>query len=380
MPDASMTVDNVMRSADPYMSAAAGDHPRQRSLTCQVDCVADGAWDDLISAFDDTHHEQTARFAIRQWNSRESHILLSEAGVPVAGARLAVITLPGCKTGLAFLRFGPFWRRRDRAPDLGLYRSAIAALVDEYCVRRGHCLTIIPRPNPDFYQTECDALAELGFSIRRKNPDPNRYLVDLSLDQDAQLKSLDQKWRYNLRQALANGFDIRMCESDADFQAFQSLYDGMVARKNFSSTPPDHLIDGRNDRVAPALQPRLALAFHQGRPMVGATVGIFGDTAYYTFGASAAAALSLKGGYALQWWIVCWLSREHRTRWYDLGGEAGERGLRQFKKGFVGKRGAIVVMHGEYDRWTYLPGRVATDLIFGLRGAQRVIREWRYGG
>lgn len=74
------------------------------------------------------------------------------------------------------------------------------------------------------------------------------------------------------------------------------------------------------------------------------------------------------------------VSREHRTRWYDLGGEAGERGLRQFKKGFVGKRGAIVVMHGEYDRWTYLPGRVATDLIFGLRGAQRVIREWRYGG
>jgi lipid II:glycine glycyltransferase (peptidoglycan interpeptide bridge formation enzyme) len=262
---------------------------------------------------------------------------------------------------------------------MNVYRAAIAALIDEYCVRRGHCLTVIPRANPDFYQHECDVLTECGFSIRRKNPDPNRYLVDLSLDEDTLMRSLDQKWRYNLRQALANNFDIRFCESDDDIQTFQSLYAAMVARKNFSSTPPDHLIGRRNASFAPELRPRLVLAFHEGQPVVGATVSIFGDTAYYTFGASSAASLSLRGGYALQWWIAQWL-REQGVRWYDLGGEAGEHGLRQFKKGFVGKRGAVVEMYGEYDRWTHVSGRIATDVIYGLRAAQRTIRQWRYGG
>ena len=33
-------------------------------------------------------------------------------------------------------------------------------------------------------------------------------------------------------------------------------------------------------------------------------------------------------------------------RWYDLGGEVGDEGLRRFKKGLVGKRGAVVVTCG----------------------------------
>jgi hypothetical protein len=38
------------------------------------------------------------------------------------------------------------------------------------------------------------------------------------------------------------------------------------------------------------------------------------------------------------------------------------------------------VVNGEYDYWTSTPGRVAADLIYGLRAAQRAYRDWRYGG
>ena len=87
----------------------------------------------------------------------------------------------------------------------------------------------------------------------------------------------------------------------------------------------------------------------------------------------------MKAGYTLQWWIVRWLSAQRGMRWYDLGGEVGERGLRQFKKGLVGKRGAIVVTNGEYDRWMHLRCRVAADLVYALRAARRNFRNWGLG-
>ncbi|MEA2953277.1 MAG: hypothetical protein QOJ96_2797 [Alphaproteobacteria bacterium] len=345
-------------------------------LDCEVDTVADLSWDQLANEFEDLNYDQIACYSAGQWGKRVSHLLLRQQDVPIAGARTAIITLPGFKRGLAFLRFGPFWRRRDGASDLAVYRAAIAALVEEYCVRRGHCLTVIPRPNPEFYQQERQVLSEFGFSVRRAFPDPNRYLIDLSLDEDAQMRSFEQKWRYNLRQALAHDFEIRLCESDADVRAFQSLHATMVTRKGFYNHDMVHLLPELAAQLPEGLRPRIALAFHQGRPVVGAAIALLGDTAYYVFGGSDSAALSLKGGYALQWWIIRWLSSQN-VRWYDLGGEAQEPGLRQFKKGLVGKRGAVVTMAGEYDFWTQTSGRLMADAIYGIRGAQRIMRSWR---
>lgn len=95
------------------------------------------------------------------------------------------------------------------------------------------------------------------------------------------------------------------------------------------------------------------------------------------FGGSDSAALSLKGGYALQWWIIRWLLPQG-VRWYDLGGEAQEQGLRQFKKGLVGKRG-IVVTIDEYDHWTQPSAGLLSDAMYALRGLQRIIRSRCYG-
>lgn len=345
----------------------------------ETDSVPDASWDHIIAGFDDGYHEQTACYAKLHWRARDSHLLLRADGVAIAGARVAVFSLPTVHAGVAFLRFGPFWRRSGQIPDPENYRTAIHALVEEYCDRRGYCLTVMPRPNPVFYPLECEMLEDAGFSIRRQPRDPNRYLVDLSLEQDALMRGLEQKWRYNLRQALANNLDIRLCEDEADTRTFEALYRSMMARKNFSSTTPVHLSAELQAGLPAELRPHLFMAFQQGQPIVGAMIGVFGDTAYYMFGASSQSALTLKAGYALQWWIVQWL-RQRAVRWYDLGGEAGEQGLRQFKKGLVGKSGTVLATKGEYDRWTRPSARVAADLIYSLRAAQRVFRQWRDRG
>jgi Acetyltransferase (GNAT) domain len=361
------------------MLSALSRLEKHGKIECEIDTLAAAEWDRIASEFDDQNYDQIACYSAGQWGDRVSHILLRRHGKPIAGARVAIITLPAIRHGLAFLRFGPFWRRHGETSDIATYRAAIGALVHEYCVRRGHFLTVIPRPNPEFYAEETKVLAEFGFAVRRQFPDPNRYLVDLSLDEEAQMKSLDQKWRYNLRQARANNFEIKLCESEEDIRTFQSLHAGMVTRKGFYNADMVDLLPKLAADLPENSRPHIVLASYQGRPVVGAAVAILGDTAYYVFGGSDDASLQLKGGYALQWWIIRWLSQKN-VRWYDLGGEAGEQGLRQFKKGLVGKRGAVVNMTGEYDHWSKPSARIMGDAVYGLRSLQRTIRRWRHRG
>lgn len=347
---------------------------RRPTYSVNIDNVPDHLWDNIASEFADINPEQTACFAGHHWKGRDSHILLRHEGKPVAGARVAILKLPLMGRGLAFLRFGPFWRREDSEASPEIYRAMIEALVEEYCVSRGHCLTILPSPHPRHHALECGWLRDSGFLQRRKFEDPERYVVNIALDDKAQLQSIAQKWRYNLRKALANPIEVRLARDPAETETFQDLYVAMMERKQFASTTPVHLTGQLIAGLPDKLKPKLVVAYHEDKLVAGAVIGTFGDSAHYIFGASSAEALPLKAGYALHWWIYQWL-HARGFQWYDLGGASHEPGLRQFKKGFVGKSGQIVTMQGEHDRWTTPLGRLSADTIFGLRTLKRRLRH-----
>jgi CelD/BcsL family acetyltransferase involved in cellulose biosynthesis len=350
---------------------------RPAPVAVEVDSLDPGAWDRLVGAFDDGSLEQSAAWTDGVWGARRtSHLLLRRGPVPIAGARVVILPVPGVGRGVAWVKFGPFWRRRDAPADPASHALAAAALVDEYCVRRGHCLTILPRPTPERADEEARTLASLGFVRRRRMADPNRYVVDVALDPEARLPRLDQKWRYNLRRAMRGGIECRVVDAPRGPAIFGELHARMIARKPQADVDPLEVLPALGRRLAERMRPRFVLAFHGGTPVAGAVVAVCGDTAFYVFGASDAAALPLRAGYVLQWWIVGWLAGLG-VRWYDLGGEAGDAGLRQFKSGLVGTAGVVVRMPGELDRWTRLPGRLAADCVFALRGLKRVVRSAR---
>lgn len=364
----------------PGREALEQARPRGRSTdpSVEVDTAAPEAWDRIAAEFDDPTYDQTACFARQQWGApRISGLLLRRDGIVVAGAQVVIVTPPLLGRGLAYVKFGPFWRRRGEPADPEIYRSVLRALAAEYCDRRGHCLTVLPRPNPVYGEAEAQILRELAFAVRRPMPDPNRYLVDASLAPDAAMKSLAQKWRYNLKQAQANGLEIRLGDGAADVATFAALHGAMVSRKKHDDADALHLVPTLAAGLPERMRPRTVLVFHEGRPVAGAVVGILGDTAYYVFGASEDSALPLKAGYALHWWIAVWLNREG-VRWYDLGGEVLDPGLRQFKKGFVGKSGAVVSAAGEFDRWSSVRGRLAADAIYRLRDLKRAAGSLRH--
>ena len=77
----------------------------------------------------------------------------------------------------------------------------------------------------------------------------------------------------------------------------------------------------------------------------------------------------MRAGYALQFWIATQLARRG-NRWYDLGGDGGNAGLTQFKKGFVGKAGAMPDIGADHS--------LCTDPVSRLAGyAFEQVQAWR---
>src|SRR4051794_25841145 len=116
------------------LRSAGRIHDRGRSspardadgFSCEIDTLTPAEWDGLVAQFDDLNLFQTAAYADGlRGAQRMSHLALRRDGVAVAGARIALMKLPGCPIGIAYVKYGPFWRRTGAPPDEGIYRAVV---------------------------------------------------------------------------------------------------------------------------------------------------------------------------------------------------------------------------------------------------------------
>lgn len=333
-----------------------------------LDVVPHQQWDREISFFADASYDQTTVFAASKWGpERVAACRVMHRGDLIGGAVAAHLTVPPLATGIYYVKFGPLWRRCGAAPAYWNYERVVRALRREFCDNRASLLTIVPRPNPDFAAREAELLIGAGFRVDEPAPDPNRYLVDLTADDP--LAALSQKWRYNLKRARKEGLCVQELGPVEGYKAFASLHRIMVARKAFACDDTVEVVPQFAAALPAELVPKVYLTYAGERPVAGAVVGKTGDMAHYLYGASSEEGLARHAGYLLQWHILERL-RGSEQRWYDLGGEAFEPGLRQFKRGLVGRQGQIFETPGEFSCWTR-PGAK------WLRTAARVARSAR---
>jgi len=345
-------------------------------FSIEVDSLTPVEWDRAIANFDDLNLFQTAAFADGlRGEGRMSHLLMRRDGVAVAGARVAIMKPRGFPFGVAYIKHGPFWRRSGGAPDQQTHRAMVSAIVDEYARRRGHLVTISPRPHPQFLPLEESLLQEAGFVAQSRLKRPiTFFLVDTGLDEKALRASLSQSWRHNLKQAERNEMEICFRKPAEGLPDFLALHDAMIARKKFIDREPLHLLPRIFEQL-PSSCCQIVTASYQGEVVAGAVIILAGDVAYYLYGASADAALNLRAGYAMHWRIAGWLA-EQGIGWYDLGDGFGH--LRQFKHGFAGKAGAILTAT-EFDRALTPQARLLGSAIYSARnfvGTLRSCQRW----
>jgi hypothetical protein len=353
--------------------------PLPSDFRVEVDGVTGAAWHGLVSQFDDANIYQLWQLAETGRRADDvSRLVLRQGDEVVAAAELRLFCLPLTRSGVAYLRWGPLWRRTGRTPDPEHFRLALRALRTEYVERRGMVLRLNPRLFTGEHADRIESLTQEGYSLLPPASAEQTLIMDLSPTVEQLRAGMDKKWRNCLSKSEREGLTLESGTSDALFDLFTPIYDEMVQRKQFAPTADL----ARHRRIQATLPEDLKMgvivARHQGRPCAGAIYSAIGDTALYLFGATNDVGMRTSGSYLVQWELLNTLKR-HGIREYDLHGINAESnpGTYRFKKGLAGKHGREVSFVGPSQ--CFAPSLTNYSLLLAdhLRGKVRRSRANR---
>jgi lipid II:glycine glycyltransferase (peptidoglycan interpeptide bridge formation enzyme) len=314
--------------------------------TVEIDRVDKAEWSELLKRFRDATIYQTWSYGAIRWGEKSlSHMVLMKNGEPVGLAQTAIRLVPVLKAGIAYVPWGPVWRKMDEEVDSRIFQELVASLKKEYAGRRKLHLRIAPK----VIDAENPSMRELlDFQGFRASGKAYRTLI-LNIEPSLTdiRKAFIQKWRNQLNRSEKNGLKVVEGTSDELYIIFQKIYAEMIERKSFET-----FVDvGDFGRIQTGLDNAskmiIMICLKDSEPVAGLVGSVLGDTGIYLLGATNEEGMKEKGSYLLQWRMIEWL-KERGCRWYDLGGvdPDGNPGVYHFKTGLSGNE---VTHIGEFD-------------------------------
>lgn len=330
--------------------------------------VLDGAsWDRAVSGFDGICQEQLYTYARMRWPGVALEpVLFSDGDVTLGGALVMLQRLPLGVGTVALAKWGPFLARTEGVDRDAAMGRMIDTLVAEYAQKRSMMVSIMPHAEAGAVNGAVEMLADRGFKSGVGVKFPMRYVVDVSLDDEARMAAFGQKWRYNLRKSMKAGLDFTV-GTPHDIGRFMTLYQAMSERKLFPDYSGIATLEGLMAMPDGTARPELFFVSQGDKTIAGAAIFTAGRTACYLYGATDDAALDLRAGYLLHWHIIRWLRDNTGARFYDLGGTDGFAGLHQFKSGMVGEAGHISPLPPTMNFAAHLPAYVAGTAAYKAR-------------
>jgi lipid II:glycine glycyltransferase (peptidoglycan interpeptide bridge formation enzyme) len=309
--------------------------------TVEIDRVTATDWDHLLQDFADASIYQTWSYGATRWGEGNLSHLVFKRGTDVLGlAQLRIARTPVVGSGVAYLRWGPLFRRHHTQPDGEVFRQFIGALQKEYVSERGLALRILPNAFSGTSEGQlCETiLKQSGFKIAEDNSLYRTTRVDLSPPLEEVRRKLDQKWRNQLNQSERNNLAISEGTDAASWKVFEGLYCDMMARKSFDTTVSIKEFAQIQETLPENLKMYVFIARAEGEPVAGIACSFMGDTGIYLLGATNERALKLRAANLLQWEATKRL-KQLGIRYYDLGGidpEINPGGF-HFKQGLSGQ-------------------------------------------
>lgn len=315
----------------------------------EVDKVTRREWSSLIQRFNDGNIFQTWSYGLVRWGERNlSLIVLKKDGEVVAMAQAALWTPPILRIGIAHVANGPMWRLRGKREEVDRLQQMARALREEYSVRRGLLLRLMPNEFEENSTTIRSVFEGEGF---RWKPSSHRtLLLELMPSVEELRKNLKESWRRNLKKGEKNGLRLVERSGDKIYGILTVLYEEMLRRKRFVPGADIHEFRAIQEDLPDSLKMKIIICEQDGEPVAGAVASLVGNTGIYLFGASGDKGLQLRGSYLIHWRLIEWL-KECGAHWYDLGGINPDQnpGTYQFKTGLAGESGKDVRRIGQFD-------------------------------
>jgi lipid II:glycine glycyltransferase (peptidoglycan interpeptide bridge formation enzyme) len=350
--------------------------PLAEGFTAEVDVAGAEEWSRLLPQFEDANIFQTWSYAaVVEGRRNTGNLLLKRDGETVAMAQARVKSAPLPGVGVAYVRYGPVWRRMDAGAGVEIFRQTVRALRNEYVCKRGYALRLFPLLFEDDSLGLSAVLEEEGFApLRGETPD-RTILMDLPPTLDELRAGMERHCRQALKTAEKNDLEIVEGTSGELFDRFLDLYTEMLSRKKFVA-----MVDVREFKEIQAQLPeelklRIVLCRSEGADCAGAIYSALGKYAIYMFGATGNLGMTKRGSYLLQWKIFEELKRKGATL-YDLNGidPVKNPGTYQFKKELAGKFGRDVRFAGKFDAFGSLPSRSLVLLADTLKRVRRDLK------
>ncbi|MBO8157946.1 peptidoglycan bridge formation glycyltransferase FemA/FemB family protein [Thermosyntropha sp.] len=263
------------------------------------------------------------------------------------------LPLPGINKSIFYAPRGPVADIHDEEINRLLFEGA------ERLAREHGAIFL--KIDPDVSKDEqifADILKKCGFRKNETGLDfegvqPNFVMrLDINQDEEALLKNMHSKWRYNIRLAERRGVKIREARGKEDLKVFYEILQETAQRDNF-------LIRGYEyyewiwDYMIEAGYAKIFMAEYEGEVIAGTIAMRTGRKVWYLYGASSNRHRNVMPNYLLQWHMIKW-AKEMGCTLYDFRGVSGDLdennplyGLYRFKKGFGAELTEFI---GEWDK------------------------------
>ena len=325
--------------------------PLAAGYTAQVDTVDEAAWTGVLRQFDDANIYQTWPYATVIGGRRNaSYLVVHKDGEVAAAAQVRIAKVPLLKLGIAYVRWGPFWRRTGAAADPDVFRQAIRALRNEYAGRRGLVLRLFPVLFEDDSPAFAEILAEEGFSSAGVETRSQTILMDVAPPLEKLRDGMRPHWKRELKLAERKNLTIAEGTSDELFESVIGIHREMVSRKRFVEGNDIHQFREMQAQLPDHLKMKVMLARSEAGVCAGAIWSAIGRTSLYLFGATSNVGMKSNGSYLLHWTILERLKHDGVSV-HDLNGINPEKnpGTYKFKHDFAGEHGRTTRFLGQFD-------------------------------
>jgi len=349
----------------------------------EVDAMDEQTWCQILQLFDDANIYQTWAYeAVRCGRANVSHLSLRRRGDIVAIAQARLIKLPFLDVGIAYVRWGPLWRRRDAEGRAETFRQAIRALRNEYACRRRLVVRVFPLLFDDGSGCFSSILNEEGFSWLGKEERDRTLLIDLSLPLQELRNGLRPHWRRQLKRAEGSGLEIVEGSDDLLLERFSKIYGEMEARKGLVKLDDFDQLRAIQRLLPEEFKMNVLLCRSGDTPCAGLIWSAIGETGIYLFGATSDRGMMSRGSYLLHWKLIERLKQDPRLTVYDLNGISPERnpGTYRFKTDLCGRNGRDAYFLGRFDSYPNVLSYSGVACGDTLRTIYRALRRTSRAG